>query len=225
MALAGDRPPSNTHGGAVRLGVFGGTFDPIHIGHLIVAEEARACLGLLRVLFVPANVSPIKNQGTLGTGEERYQQVQMAVADNPHLIVSRVDLDRRGPSYSVDTLRALQEQYGARTQLHFVMGTDSLLTFPAWHRPAEILRLTRLAVFTRPGYDVDWESLEAQVPGLRRATDLITTLNIGISSTDLRRRIQSGLPIRYQVPASVEASILGYHRTEKTEHVADASCF
>lgn len=192
----------------VRLGVFGGTFDPIHIGHLILAEEARARLGLESVLFVPANASPLKAGGALFSNEERYRMVQMAIADNPHFRVSRLELERGGPSYTVDTLRALQASYGPDTQLYFIMGMDALMTFAAWHHPCEIIRLTRLLVFHRPGYRVDWPALERAVPGLRQATEVIATVDIGISSTDLRQRLQEGLPIKYQVPASVEAYIL-----------------
>ena len=224
MALTSCRPPACTGEGFRRLGVFGGTFDPIHVGHLIIAEEARACLGLQRVLFVPASVSPLKGQGTLFSGEERCRMVQIAVEDNALFGVSRAELDRRGPSYTVDTLRTLQAQYGAQTRFYFVMGMDSLLTFAAWHRPSEIIRLTRLAVFSRPGYQVDWDALEEQIPGLYEATDLITTLSLGISSTDIRERIRRRLPIRYQVPASVEATIREHHLTGETEDVTAKPC-
>lgn len=206
MALeAGDLAPSAP---IRRLGVLGGTFDPIHIGHLIVAEEARARLGLDRVLFVPANLSPLKAGSTFFSGEERYHMVRLAIEGNPHFAVSRVDLDRTGPSYTVDTLRAIQAEYGPSVQLYFIIGMDALETFAAWHRPEEIIRLTRLVVVSRPGHGADWAALEAEVPGIAAVTDVLPTLAIGISSTDIRQRILQGLPIRYQVPASVEAFIL-----------------
>ncbi|MBM3190748.1 MAG: nicotinate (nicotinamide) nucleotide adenylyltransferase, partial [Chloroflexi bacterium] len=162
MALeAGDLAPSAP---IRRLGVLGGTFDPIHIGHLIVAEEARARLGLDRVLFVPANLSPLKAGSTFFSGEERYHMVRLAIEGNPHFAVSRVDLDRTGPSYTVDTLRAIQAEYGPSVQLYFIIGMDALETFAAWHRPEEIIRLTRLVVVSRPGHGADWATLEAEVP-------------------------------------------------------------
>ncbi|MBC7255829.1 MAG: nicotinate (nicotinamide) nucleotide adenylyltransferase [Chloroflexi bacterium] len=200
MALTPQRP--------IRLGILGGTFDPIHIAHLIIAEEARFFCHLDRVLFMPAYISPLKVQGgTLFTPEERYEMACLATADYPRFEVSRLELDREGPSYTVDTLRLLREAYGPETGLFFIMGMDSLLTLPHWVRPQEIVRLARLIVISRPGYQPDLEALERQVPGVRQATEMLLTLEIGISSTELRRRIRQGLPIRYQVPAAVEAFI------------------
>jgi nicotinate-nucleotide adenylyltransferase len=191
----------------LRLGVLGGTFDPIHLGHLIVAEEARVLMGLDRVIFVPTQVSPLKLQGTYATGDERLRMVELAVADNAHFCASRVDLDRPAPSYTVDTLRALQATYGATAQFHFIMGADSLHTFHSWHRPEEIIRLARLIVVSRVGFVLDWETFERDVPGLRAATDVLETLHLGISSTDIRARVRKGWPIHYQVPAAVEAYV------------------
>ena len=206
MALTGCRGDEELPG-APRLGLFGGTFDPIHIGHLIVAEEARARLRLDRVIFVPARESPLKRTGTFFSAEDRLRMVELAIEGNLYLQASRADLDRVGPSYSVDTLHALRETYGSGAQFFFVMGLDSLATFGAWHRPEEIVRLARLAVISRPGVELDWGSLEAEISGIREATEIIDTLQIGISSTDIRERLRRGLPIRYQVPAAVEAHI------------------
>ena len=194
-----------------RLGVFGGTFDPIHVGHLIIAEEARARTALDLVLFVPASVPPHKSHRPSATGKDRYQMVQMAIEDNACFAVSDVELNRDGPSFTVDTLRATRRDYGPRAQLYFVMGTDSLCALKAWHHPQEILRLTRIVAISRPGFDVDWQALEAEVPGVSRVTELLDTLHLGISSTDIRARTRQGLPIRYQVPAAVEAYIRDNH--------------
>jgi len=194
-----------------RLGVFGGTFDPIHVGHLIVAEEARARVGLDRVLFVPAGVSPHKLRRTSATARDRYRMVQLAIAGNACFGVSEVDLSREGPSFTVDTLRAIRREYGPGARLYFVMGTDSLCGLKTWHRPREILRLARIVAISRPGFEVDWQALETQVPGVSRATELLETMHLGISSTDIRARVQRGLPIRYQVPAPVEAYIREHH--------------
>lgn len=191
------------------LGIFGGTFDPIHIGHLIVAEEARARLNLDGIVFVPARVSPFKQigEGTRFTAEERLAMVRLAIAGNDCFIASDVDVRRQGPSYTVDTLRLLHQEYGAQTRLHFIMGMDSLEGFANWRSPREILRLARLVVISRPGYEIDLTSIEARMPGISDAIDIIRSLEIGISSTDIRARLDHGLPIRYQVPTAVERYI------------------
>jgi len=194
-----------------RLGVFGGTFDPVHIGHLIIAEEARVRMALDRVLFVPAKVSPLKLGHSFAPGWARLQMLEVAVEDNARFLVSDVDLRRDGPSFTVDTLRAIKNQYGSETQLFFIMGTDSLCGLKTWHRPQEILSLTRIIAVSRPGFDLDWQVLEDQVPGVSSATDLLETISLGISSTDIRARLQQGLPIRYQIPAAVESYIRQHH--------------
>jgi len=193
--------------GARRIGVFGGTFDPVHIGHLVIAEEARVALGLESVVFVPARISPHKLGVRAASGEDRYQMVRLAVMGNPWFAASRVDLDREGPSYTVDTLRTLHAQYDA-AQLYFVMGADSLQAFRIWHQPAEILRLTRLIVVSRPGYALDLAAIEGELPGIGGCLDLVDTVSLDISATDLRVRVKQGRPIRYQVPEAVERYIL-----------------
>ena len=184
----------------------GGTFDPIHIGHLAIAEEARVRLSLDEVLFVPARVSPLKLGNTHATGDDRYRMVELAIADNASFRVSRMELDRQGPSYTVDTLEALHDAYGS-VEPYFVLGMDSLETLTHWRRPDDIVRLARLVVVSRPGFEVDWEALERAIPGLSRAIEVIDTLRLDISSTELRERVRQGMPIRYLVPAPVEAYI------------------
>ncbi|NLX36435.1 MAG: nicotinate (nicotinamide) nucleotide adenylyltransferase [Chloroflexi bacterium] len=194
----------------IRLGVFGGTFDPIHIGHLIIAQEACERLSLDRVLFVPARVSPLKGDGTLFTAEQRTEMVRAAIAADPRFVVSTIDLERPAPSYTVDTLRLLQEEWGPDTQLYFILGVDSLLTFGYWYRPDEIIRLARLAVISRPGYEPDLIGLDQVLPGLAAATDLVESVHIGISSTELRRRLQEGASVRYFVNEPVWALLQRY---------------
>lgn len=190
-------------GSTRRLGVFGGTFDPIHIGHLIIAEEVWAHLALDSVVFVPARVSPLKRAHHSTAAEDRLRMVELAVEGNPHFGVSRIDLDRQGPSFTVDTLQCFHTMY-AGAELFFIMGADSLASFAGWYRPAEIMRLARLVAISRPGIQVDLAAIEADLPGVSAAIEVITTLQLGISSTDIRARVRQGLPIRYQVPASVE---------------------
>jgi nicotinate-nucleotide adenylyltransferase len=194
-----------------RIGVFGGTFDPIHIGHLVIAEEARVRLALAQVLFVPARVSPLKLPGTFFSAEDRLAMVELAIADNPGFAASRVDLDREGPSFTVDTLRRLREACAPQDQLYFIMGADSVSMLHRWRQATEIIRLARIVAVSRPGFSLDLAALEPGLPGLAAATDLITAVHIGVSSTDLRRRLEEGRPIRYQVPAAVEAYIHAHH--------------
>jgi nicotinate-nucleotide adenylyltransferase len=188
-----------------RIGIFGGTFDPIHIGHLIVAEETRSLLSLDRVIFVPARVSPLKmGDGTLFSAQDRLAMVELATADNPHFEVSSIDIERHGPSFTVDTLRMFQDHLGSAAQLFFVMGMDSLKSLALWREPEEIIRLARIAAVSRPESRVDWSQLERLLPGVRDVTDIVSTLAIGISSTDIRTRLCNGMSVRYLVPRSVE---------------------
>jgi len=199
-----------------RLGVMGGTFDPIHIAHLAIAEEVRVRLALDRVLFVPARVSPLKVGNTHATGDDRYRMVELAIVDNAGFQASRLELDRSGPSYTVDTLASLRKAYGDEAALYFIMGMDALEALPYWRHPDQIVRLARLVVIARPGYEADWVALERAIPGLREATEVIDTLRLDISSSELRERVRQGMPIRYLVPAPVEAYIRE-HRLYQSE--------
>jgi nicotinate-nucleotide adenylyltransferase len=190
-----------------RIGILGGTFDPIHIGHLIIAEEARVALELERIVFVPARYSPLKSAAMAASAEDRCCMVQLAIADHPAFALSRVDLDRDGPSFTVDTLRAFKAEYGPQAKLYFILGMDSLCHLRAWRGPREIVQLARLVAIARPGYETDLAALERDIPGLSQATHVITSISLGISATAIRQRVAQGLPIRYQVPAAVESYI------------------
>ncbi len=192
----------------MRVGVLGGTFDPVHYGHLIIAEEALARLLLARVIFVPAKDPPHKLHQSHAPAGDRLRMLQLAIAGNPCFAVSAVDLARPGPSYTVDTLAILQEELGPEAELYFIMGLDSLANILTWHRPAGILARARLVVATRPGYSVDLQALERALPGVSARTQFLAAPEIGISSHDLQQRVREGLPIRYQVPESVEAYIV-----------------
>jgi len=193
---------------APRLGLFGGTFDPIHLGHLVIAEEARAVLRLDRILFIPARRSPLKAAGPIAADDQRLAMLERAIAGQPAFTVSRVDLDRPGPSYTVDTLALLGAERGDKAVLWLILGADALVDLPAWREPAAILEAARLAVFERPGHAIDLEALEAALPGSGLRVDRIPTPLIGISASDLRDRVAAGRPIRYQVPAAVEDYIM-----------------
>lgn len=191
----------------MRVGVLGGTFDPIHYGHLVMAEEALVRLALSKVIFVPAKDPPHKPPQSYSPAEQRLRMVRLGVAGNPAFEVSEAELKRLGPSYTVDTLAFLQEQLGPGAELFFVMGMDSLANIMTWHRPADIVTRAHLAVAARPGHVVDLPGLERMLPGVSARLHVLHTPHIGISGHDLRWRVAKGLPIRYQLPASVEAYI------------------
>jgi nicotinate-nucleotide adenylyltransferase len=193
-----------------QLGILGGTFDPPHYGHLALAENARAQLGLDRVLFVLAGHPPHKPDRPIAPAGHRLAMVDAAIAGNPAFAVSRVDLDRPGPHYTVDTLTLLQQKH-PDAELFFLMGGDSLAQFLSWHDPAGIVRQARLAVMRRPGYELDRERLEQAIPEARERLVWLDAPHLDIASSDLRRRVREGLPLRYLVPPLVETYIRDHH--------------
>jgi len=198
----------NWSGNSVRrIGILGGTFDPIHYGHLVIAEDARVYLHLEKVLFVPAREPPHKPKGTCSPFQDRVRMTELAIAGNPDSELCLIEAKRPGPSYSVDTLRQLQSEMGSSVELYFIIGMDSLSDILTWHKSQELIRLCRFVVAERAGYQVDLSKLEEALPGLRDRIDLIDTPELSISSTDLERRVRCGLPIRYQVPPDVERYI------------------
>ncbi|HEX9016925.1 MAG TPA: nicotinate-nucleotide adenylyltransferase [Chloroflexota bacterium] len=193
----------------MRIGVFGGTFDPIHIGHLIAAEEARHTLRLERVLFAPASQPPHKEMEGVTPVRHRVRMVELALEGNPAFELSMVDLDRPGPSYTVETLRLLHRDLGPGTEIFFIVGMDSLAELRSWRDPEQVIALCRLAVLNRPPYpDVDTAELERGLPGISDRIVMVRMPGVNVASSDLRERVSSGLPIKYQVPAAVERYIL-----------------
>ena len=188
----------------MRVGVLGGTFDPIHIGHLVSAEEAWEELKLERVVFIPAGLPPHKLDHVMSPVEHRLAMVELAIASNPHFAVSRVDIDRFGPCYTVDTIELLRDEWGPGVKIYFIMGSDSLLDILTWHNPRRLIRLCRFAVVSRPGYQVDLNELDALLPGVASRVHMLNAPQLAISSTDIQRRVREGLPIKYQVPKAVE---------------------
>ena len=190
----------------MRVGVLGGTFDPIHIGHLVAAEEVRAQLGLDRVVFVPAGLAPHKLTDDVSSVDHRLAMVTLAIVSNRYFTVSRVDIDRFGPCYTVDTIELLRDEWGQAAgdvELYFILGSDSLADIVTWYRPVRLIRLCRLAVMERPGYRVDMEELERLLPGITSRVHFINSPQLDISSTDIQKRVRQGLPIKYQVPEAV----------------------
>ncbi|MCB0061522.1 MAG: nicotinate-nucleotide adenylyltransferase [Caldilineaceae bacterium] len=193
-----------------RVGVLGGTFDPIHLGHLILAEEARIQLQLDRVYLVPAGEPPHKQDQIVTPIEHRVRMVELATAESMHLWVSRIDADRPGPHYSADMIRLLQAEIGAETELFFLLGMDSLRDMPTWHEPQWLVEHCRLAVLPRPGVSVEMQQLEQALPGIQNRVILLDMPAIEIASRTLRERIRQGISVRFQITGSVEAYICKY---------------
>lgn len=184
---------------ARRLGIIGGTFDPIHIGHLIAASEVVAALSLDEIVFVPAGRPWQKS--LYSPAEDRLMMTTLAIADHERFSVSRIELDRRGPTYSADTLSVLQEFYGPRVELYFVMGSDTAAGISTWHKLDRFLELARVVVVTRR-LDGDTPTAPADV-----ATANVTIPSVDVSSTEIRARVREGRPISYLVPPPVERYI------------------
>lgn len=199
--------PDNRSKRPRRIGVLGGTFDPIQIGHLAAAEEARTQLGLDKVVFVPAGLPPHKMDVHVSPAEHRLAMVELAIAGNPHFEVSQVDLDRFGPCYTVDTIALLREEWGPDVEIYFIMGSDSLADLLTWHRPDRLIRLCRIAVVGRPGYRVDMGELERWLPGVSQRVVFINSPQLDVSSSEIQRRVWAGESIKYQVPEAVERYI------------------
>jgi nicotinate-nucleotide adenylyltransferase len=192
---------------ALRVGLLGGSFDPPHIGHLILAEEAREQLRLSQVLLAPAGQPPHK----LGLGmtpvADRVRMTELAITGNPSFRVSRVDADRLGPHYTIDLVQLVQDQLPPGAELFFLMGFDSLADLPKWHEPLQLIRTAHLVALTRPDIPIDWTELEAKLPGVRERVTLLDMPELEISSRDLRERVRVGRSIRYMVMEPVRAYI------------------
>jgi nicotinate-nucleotide adenylyltransferase len=187
------------------VGVMGGTFDPIHLGHLAVAEEAREVLGLERILFVPAGRPPHKAADEVTSVEHRLAMVELAIADNPAFELSRIEVDRPGPSYTVDTLEALA---AGGEPVTVILSAETLAELPTWHEPWRLFEAARVAVAPRWGYpapDPGW--LAATFPGREDRVTYLEGPRLGVSSTALRARVAAGRSIRYLVPQTVAAYI------------------
>jgi nicotinate-nucleotide adenylyltransferase len=191
-----------------RLGVLGGTFDPIHHGHLVAAQEALYQLKLDQVLFVPAGMPPHKPVQPLTPARHRLEMIELAIADRPGFALSRVDVERPGPHYSADMLQLLKEEWGPDTTLFFIEGADSLVDLLDWHEPQRVVELAELAVVDRPGVELDVDRLQQHLPGLVGRLHRVKMPLLDISSTDLRRRVREGRPVAYLTPDEVVAYIL-----------------
>ena len=187
---------------AARVGILGGTFNPPHIGHLICAQEAQLCLGLDTVVWIPAGVPPHREvEGDPGA-EARFEMCELAVSADERFALSRVELEREGPSYTVDTLRSLREA-SPEDELFLILGGDQAASLRSWHEPEEVLSLATIAVVERTGYARP--AIGVQLSGLRGAEKLVffDMPRVDVSSSMVRRRAREGKPIRYLVPDKV----------------------
>lgn len=189
-----------------RIGIIGGTFDPPHIAHLVAAEEARSAFGLERVIFMPAGQPPHKPDHPVTAPEHRYAMTLLATAENPFFEVSRMEIERPGSSYTVDTLRALRGKLGAQVEIYFITGADEILDIETWHDAGSLPGLARFIALPRPGFDL--ASLERRLrPEFLPSIEVHLMREIDVSATEIRRRAASGESIRYLVPPGVDAYI------------------
>ena len=187
------------------VGVLGGTFDPIHVGHLAAAEEVREALGLERVLFVPAGIPPHKPDRLIAAPHHRLAMVELAIAGNPAFGVSRVELDRTGPSYTVDTLEALGRGIDdSPRELTLILSAESFRGLPSWQAPERILALARIAIVPRGGLKPPGKGwLEEHFPGVQARIVELDAPRLRLSATDIRARVAARRSIRYLVPDAV----------------------
>jgi len=192
----------------VKLGVLGGTFDPVHNGHLAVAAEVLRELGLDEVLFVPAGNPWLKADMDISPAEHRVAMVRLAIAGTPQYSLSAIEVDRPGPTHTLDTLAELWRRLGSNDELYFVMGWDAFSKLPVWHAAGRIIQLCRLVAVPRPGARrPDLGALEVSIPGLSERVTLLDGPRVDISATDIRKRVSRGLSITGLVPPAVEAYI------------------
>lgn len=183
----------------MKIGILGGTFNPIHIGHLILAEEALSKLRLDKVVLVPTYIPPHKDIEGNVKPKDRYRMVELAIEDNPSFECSRIEIDSRKTSYSIDTLKTLKEKYGLDSQLYMITGSDLLKDLFSWRDVNEIFKMSKFVVANRPGYPVK------EVP---KEVETVVITPIEVSSEDIRRRIKENRSIRYLVPEKVREYII-----------------
>ena len=202
----------------MRVGIVGGTFDPIHLGHLIIAEEVRERLGLEEVLFIPTGQPWMKAGKPLSPPHHRFNMVRLAIASNPFFRASSLEIDRPGHTYTVDTLEELHRQACGKDDFYFILGIDSLREFHSWKEPAKILELCTLVAAPRPDYqDRDLSFLNAIHPSASQKAMLLEGPMVDISGTEIRRRAALGLSVCYQMPEEVERYMYRYRLYQDTE--------
>jgi len=188
----------------MKTGVMGGTFDPVHLGHLAVAAEAVRELALDEIIFMPAGHPYFKAQAKISPAEDRVNMLKLAIAGLPHYRISLIEIERPGPSYAVDSMDKMRTQMDPSDELFFIMGWDSLLTLYRWYEAGRLIRLCRIIAAPRPGYArPDLSSLEKDLPGISKRAVVMDGPLVDISSTDIRQKARQGLSIDSLVPPGV----------------------
>jgi nicotinate-nucleotide adenylyltransferase len=216
----------------MRLGLLGGTFNPIHNGHLSIARQTREALALDRILFIPTNDPPHKPHQSLAPAKDRYEMVRLAIGSDPAFAISDVELRRPGTSYSIDTVKLLQQEYGPQTQLYFLIGLDAFLDFPSWREPDTLLTLCSFIVVSRPGLSfqalftlpmlpplsiqslVDLDTGRTSKLAVPMGAQSLICLRLppsDVSASAIRSKIKQGLPTANLLPPTVESYILQHH--------------
>ena len=190
-----------------RVGIFGGTFDPIHLGHLIVAETLMDEFSLDREVFIPAAVPPHKLGQKITDARHRYMMTMLAICSNPRFQASDMEMKRNGPSYSRDTLEELIREHGEKTEFYFIVGADSVASLHTWNRIDELLSMCHFIGASRPGCMPDMAEIRCRFGPLAEKIHCLETPELEISSTDIRERIRRGKTVRYIVPEAVEQYI------------------
>ena len=196
-----------------KIGIMGGTFNPIHNGHLVTAQEALSQFKLDKVIFIPTGNPPHKIENEVASAEDRYIMTVIATSSNSNFFVSRMEIDRKGKSYTIDTVRQLRKIYGKNLLLYFITGADAILEILTWKNTGEIVSLCKFIAATRPGYNLSRiEDLRKRLSGKARAIDkkiyVMEIPALSISSTDIRNRVRHNRPIDYLLPEGVSNYIL-----------------
>jgi nicotinate-nucleotide adenylyltransferase len=201
----------------MKIGVLGGTFDPIHLGHIKIAEEARASLEMSEVILVPAGQPLLKPAHPITPAQHRLQMLNLAISGRPHFRVSAVEIERPGPSYTVDTIAEMRGQLAGDDEVFFILGWDSLEQLPEWREPSRLIRMCCLVAVPRPGYHrPSLEALEASIPGVSKRVVLLDKPRIDISASVIRERAAQGLSLRSLVPEPV-AEYIRQHKLYSAE--------
>ena len=192
----------------MKIGVLGGTFDPIHLGHLRVAEEVAARLNLAEIIFMPAGQPWLKANNVISPAEHRVEMVRLAIAGKPYFKLSTMEIERAGPTYTVDTIAELSRQLGSGHELFFILGWDNLTQLPAWREPSRLVKMCHLVAVPRVDYPApDLASLDAVLPGLSQSVTLLDAPLVDINASEIRQRVARGLSIHHLVPEPVERYI------------------
>ena len=192
----------------MRVGVLGGTFDPVHNGHLIIAEEAQAKLGLSKVIFIPAGRPYFKDGENVSDMERRLEMLELAINGNPSFEIDTMELEREGATYTIDTMEELRRRMGKDVELFFIIGIDALSELGSWREPERLVSICHFATMRRPGFtELDLEAMEREVPGVSGRVHVLDNVQVDISSSDIRERVELGQSIRYLVPPAVRGYI------------------